>query len=324
MENKYSKKYIISTGLGLQDVDKLSNSKYFLAESQRYINGEITLDELDGIITSYYKSKPDVEARSEEADKVAIRISQLISDDAFSFTVGQFISVHSYLFDGIIKNSGKLREYNFTKPEWVLDNASVTYGDFRQLKQTLEYDFSVEQSYNYKGQSIDSIIDHLAVFISNLWQIHVFEEGNTRTTAVFVIKYLRSLGFDITNDEFAKNAWYFRNALVRANYTNISKGIFEDRSFLVLFLRNLLLGENNALENKNLHVNNSLPVDESKETRIVRIMEDNPSITLDEIAKELGVSLRTVKSLVSTLQAEGMIERQNGKRYARWIIVRKP
>lgn len=321
MENKYSKKYIISTGLGLQDVDKLSNSKYFLAESQRYINGEITLDELDGIIASYYKSKPDVEARSEEADKVAIRISQLISDDAFSFTVGQFISIHSYLFDGIIKNSGKLREYNFTKPEWVLDNASVTYGDFRQLKQTLEYDFSVEQSFNYKGQSIDSIIDHLSIFIANLWQIHVFEEGNTRTTAVFVIKYLRSLGFDITNDEFAKNAWYFRNALVRANYTNISKGIFEDRSFLVLFLRNLLLGENNALENKNLHVNNSLPVDGSKETRIVRIMEDNPSITLDEIAKELGVSLRTVKSLVSTMQAEGIIERQNGKRYARWVII---
>ncbi len=323
MESKYSKKYIISTGLGLQDVDKLSNSKYFLAESQRYINGEISLDELDGIITSYYKNKPDALDRGEEADKVAIRISKLISDDAFSFTVGQLLSIHSYLFNGIIKNSGKLRDYNFTKPEWVLDNASVSYGDYRQLKQTLEYDFSVERNFNYKGQSIDSIIDHLAIFIANLWQIHAFEEGNTRTTAVFVIKYLRSLGFDITNDEFAKNAWYFRNALVRANYTNISKGIFEDRSFLILFLKNLLLGEKNKLESKELHVNNSSSVAESKETRIVHIMENNPSITLNEIAKDLGISLRTVKSLVSTLQTEGVIERQNGKRYARWVIIHK-
>ena len=323
MENKYSKKYIISTGLGLQDVDKLSNSKYFLAESQRYINGEISLDELDDIITSYYNNKPDVEDRSEEADKVALRISKLISDDAFSFTVGQLLSIHSYLFNGIIKNAGKLREYNFSKPEWVLDNDSVTYGDYRQLKETLDYDFGVEKNFSYRNLSTDEIIDHLSIFISNLWQIHAFEEGNTRTTAVFIIKYLRSLGFDITNDEFAKNAWYFRNALVRANYTNISKGIFEDRSFLVLFLRNLLLGEKNKLENKTLHVNNSLPAPESKETRIVRIMEDNPSVTLNEIAKELGVSLRTVKSLVSTLQTERIIERQNGKRYASWIIVRK-
>ena len=324
MENKYSKKYIISTGLGLQDVDKLSNSKYFLAESQRYINGEISLDELDDIVTSYYNNKPDVEERSEEADKVAIRISKLISDDAFTFTVGQLLSIHSYLFNGIIKNAGNLREYNFTKPEWVLDNDSVTYGDYRQLKETLDYDFGVEKNFNYRNLSTDEIIDHLTIFISNLWQIHAFEEGNTRTTAVFIIKYLRSLGFDITNDEFANNAWYFRDALVRANYTNISKGIFEDRSFLALFLRNLLLGEKNTLENKSLHVNISIPADNSREVRIIRIMKDNPTVTLDEISKDLGISLRTVKSLVGALQDAGVIERQNGKRYARWTIVREP
>lgn len=320
MEKNYSKKYIIETGAGLQDVDKLSNSKYFNNASQRYIKGEISLDELDDIITSYYKSKPEVAERTEEADKVALRISKLISDDAFTFTVGQLLSIHEYLFDGIIESAGKFRSYNFTKPEWVLDNATVIYGDYRQLKETLEYDFSVEKNFNYKGLSIDEIIEHLAVFIANLWQIHVFEEGNTRTTAVFVIKYLRSLGFDTTNDEFAKNAWYFRNALVRANYTNISKGIFEDRSYLVLFLRNLLLGENNKLENKSLHVHYMAVNNESRGQYIIAMMQENPRVMLDEVAESLGVSVRTVKSLVAALQEKGVVERKGGKRFGYWEV----
>ena len=238
MPKKYTNKYIINTGSGLQDVDGISNSPYFINQSQRYIKGEISLDELDKIINSYYKTKPKTKERNDEADKVSIRIAKLISDDSFTFTVGQLLTIHKYLFNGILKNSGKLRTYNFTKSEWILDGASVTYGDYKSLKDTLQYDFELEKEFDYKNLSIDETIEHLAIFISNLWQIHVFEEGNTRTIAVFVIKYLRSLGFDVTNDTFAKNAWYFRNALVRANYTNISKGITEDRSYLILHIAN--------------------------------------------------------------------------------------
>ena len=296
MENRYSNKYILETGIGLQDVDHLKNSSYFIQESEKYLRGEISLDELDDIVSSYYASKPSVEGRSEEADKISIRIARLISEDSFTFTVGQLLTIHKTLFDGVLEHPGQLRTYNFSKKEWVLDGASVTYGDFRDLEMTLQYDFDAEKRFDYSRLSMDETIERLAVFIANLWQIHVFEEGNTRTTAVFAIKYLRSLGFDVTNDTFAKNAWYFRNALVRANYTNIQKGIYEDRSYLIKFLRNLLLGESNPLQNKELHIVPSSPgKGDTREVRLLSLLKNNPSTKTEELAKELGVSLRTIK-----------------------------
>ncbi len=321
MENDYSKKYILETGIGLQDVDRLKNSSYFVKESERYLKGEISLDELDNIIASYYESKPTTEDRSEEADKISIRIARLIGEDSFTFTVGQLLTIHKRLFDGVLKHPGQLRTYNFSKKEWVLDGASVIYGDFRDLEMTLQYDFKTEKQFDYSRLSIDEAIVHLAVFIANLWQIHAFEEGNTRTTAVFAIKYLRSLGFDVTNDTFAKNAWYFRNALVRANYTNIQKGVYQDRSYLIKFLRNLLLNENNRLENKELHIAPSSPIKgDARETRLLVLLKTNPSIKAEELAEELGVSLRTVKSIVAILKKEGKLERVGGKKYGHWKV----
>lgn len=321
MENDYSKKYILETGIGLQDVDRLKNSSYFVKESERYLKGEISLDELDNIIASYYESKPTTEDRSEEADKISIRIARLIGEDSFTFTVGQLLTIHKKLFDGVLKHPGQLRTYNFSKKEWVLDGASVIYGDFRDLEMTLQYDFKTEKQFDYSRLSIDEAIVHLAVFIANLWQIHAFEEGNTRTTAVFAIKYLRSLGFDVTNDTFAKNAWYFRNALVRANYTNIQKGVYEDRSYLVKFLRNLLLNENNRLENKELHIAPSSPnKGNTREARLLVLLKTNPSIKTEELAEELGVSLRTVKSIVAILKKEGKLKRVGGKKYGHWKV----
>ena len=321
MENRYSNKYILETGIGLQDVDHLKNSSYFIQESEKYLRGEISLDELDDIVSSYYASKPSVEGRSEEADKISIRIARLISEDSFTFTVGQLLTIHKTLFDGVLEHPGQLRTYNFSKKEWVLDGASVTYGDFRDLEMTLQYDFDAEKRFDYSRLSMDETIERLAVFIANLWQIHVFEEGNTRTTAVFAIKYLRSLGFDVTNDTFAKNAWYFRNALVRANYTNIQKGIYEDRSYLIKFLRNLLLGESNPLQNKELHIVPSSPgKGDTREARLLSLLKNNPSTKTEELAKELGVSLRTIKSVIATLVKEGKLERIGGKKYVHWGV----
>ena len=165
--------------------------------------------------------------RTEEADKVSSRIAEILSETAFSFSPNEYISIHRKLFPGIYKHAGKIRDYNITKKEWVLDGATVMYGSASELRATLEYDFSQEKDFSYRGLSMDEIIHHLAVFISRLWQIHIFGEGNTRTTAVFFIKYLRTLGFSATNDIFADHAWYFRNALVRANYTNLQKNIHE-------------------------------------------------------------------------------------------------
>ena len=324
MENKYSKKYILETAIGLQDVDGLKNSSYFLNESERYLKGEISLDELDSIINSYYKNKPHSEDRSDEADKVTTRMSILISNDSFTFSVGQLLTIHRTLFQGLLDYPGELRPYNFTKSEWVLDGASVTYGDYRELEATLQYDFEQEKKYRYQGLSIDETIEHLAIFIANLWQIHAFEEGNTRTTAVFVIKYLRSLGFDVTNDTFAKNAWYFRNALVRANYTNIAKGIYEDRSFLILFLRNLLLGENNELKNRNLRIKpTSQDFKSSRDSMVLAMLEFDPKLTAKELAEHANVSERTIKNILKALVTNKAIRRVNGKRYGYWKVLKK-
>lgn len=319
MKNKYSKKYIIETGIGLQDVDKLENSSYFLNETSRYIKGDITLDELDSIVNSYYKNKPNEKERTEEADKIAVRIAKIIVEDSFTFSLGQLLSIHKNLFNDVFQHAGELRGYNFSKKEWVLDGASVTYGDFRELEMILQYDFEQEKKFQYKSLSKDEIIEHLAIFVANLWQIHAFEEGNTRTTAVFLIKYLRSLGFDVSNDTFAKNAWYFRNALVRANYNNISKNIFEDRSYLIKFLRNLLLNEKNELKNRELHIAYLNQIELSThETFVLNILKENPKIKTVELSEKLGVSLRTIKSILKRLVDKKVITRINGKKLGYW------
>lgn len=322
MRKDLTNKYAITTGIGLQDVDKLKNSSYFINETNKYIKGEITLDELENIISSYYKSKPVVEERSEEADKISIRIARMISEDSFSFTVGQLLSIHKSLFEGILPHPGEMRTYNFSKKEWVLNGDTVSYCDYRDLETTLNYDFEQESKFSYKGLEMDETINHLSLFISNLWQIHPFEEGNTRTAAVFLIKYLRTLGFDATNDTFAKNAWYFRNSLVRANYTNIPKGVFSDCSYLNKFLRNLLLNEKNVLHNRELRATNEpITVNQTKESKVISLIRNDSTITSLAISKELGVSLRTTKSILKLLSDNKKIRRVNGKRYGHWEII---
>ena len=259
--DKAHKGYAWSTAIGLQAVDGLKPSKYLIDTAIQNIEGKITMKEAQSLIDSYYEERPvhlSDNERTEEADKVSSRIAEILSETAFSFSSNEYISIHRKLFQGIYKHAGKIRDYNITKKEWVLNGATVIYGSASELRATLEYDFSQEKDFSYKGLSMDEIIHHLAVFVSRLWQIHIFGEGNTRTTAVFFIKYLRTLGFSATNDIFAENAWYFRNALVRANYTNLQKGIHETTEYLEAFLRNLLLNEKNELHNRNLHISGLL------------------------------------------------------------------
>lgn len=258
--DKAGKGYVWSTAIGLQAVDGLKTSEYLLHTAIQNIEGNVTLEEAQHLIDSYYEERPDSQdsQRTEEADKVSARIAAILSEQAFSFSPNEYISIHRRFFQGLYSHAGKIRDYNITKKEWVLNGATVLYGSATELRSTLEYDFSQERNFSYKGLSMDEIIYHLSVFISRLWQIHIFGEGNTRTTAVFFIKYLRSLGFSATNDIFADHAWYFRNALVRANYTNLQKGVHETTEYLELFLRNLLLGEKNELHNRDMHISGLL------------------------------------------------------------------
>ena len=290
--DKAHKGYVWSTAIGLQAVDRLKTSKYLVDTAIQNIEGKITMKEAQSLIDSYYKERPvylSDDERTEEADKVSLHIVEILSETAFSFSPNEYIAIHRKLFQGVYKHAGKIRDYNITKKEWVLDGETVMYGSASELRATLEYDFSQEKDFSYKGLSMDEIIHHLAVFISRLWQIHIFGEGNTRTTAVFFIKYLRTLGFSATNDIFAENAWYFRNALVRANYTNLQKGIHETTEYLEAFLRNLLLNEKNELHNRNLHISgllNNEKVDiESEKVDIENEKVDIESLLSGKIGK---------------------------------------
>ena len=253
---KRDKGYAWHTAIGLQAVDGLKTSEYLIRTAVRNIEGEISFKEANALLQTYYEENPsrDADDRTEEADKVSARIAALLSEKAFSFTPNEYLSIHRKLFTGIYPHAGCIRDYNITKKEWVLNGATILYGSATELRATLDYDFSEEKKFSYKNLSMDEIIHHLAVFISRLWQIHIFAEGNTRTTAVFFIKYLRTLGFDVTNEIFAENAWYFRNSLVRANYNDLKNGIHETTEYLELFLRNLLLNENHPLHNRTLHI----------------------------------------------------------------------
>lgn len=255
---KKEKTYAWTTAIGLQQVDGLTPSKYLFETAKRNIDGEISVAEATSIIDSYYESKTDRSGndneRTEEADKVSSRIAQILSEKSFNFSPSYLIALHGRLFSGIFKFAGKIRDYDISKKEWVLDGDSVMYGAAFELKAALDYDFEQERHFSYKNLTLEETVKHITFFVSRLWQIHAFGEGNTRTTAVFTIKYLRSLGFNADNELFAENSWYFRNALVRANYNNLQKGIHENPEFLEKFFRNLLLGEHNELKNRFLHI----------------------------------------------------------------------
>ena len=272
--DKRDKGYAWHTAIGLQAVDGLKTSEYLVHTAVRNIEGEISFKEANTLLQAYYRENPSRNAgdRTEEADKVSARIAVLLSENAFSFTPNELLSIHRKLFTGIYPQAGRIRDYNITKKEWVLDGATVIYGSATELGATLDYDFSEEKKFSYRNLSMDEIIHHLALFVSRLWQIHVFGEGNTRTTAVFFIKYLRTLGFDVTNDIFAENAWYFRNALVRANYNDLKNGIHETTEYLELFLRNLLLNEHHPLQNRTLHISGTFK--EIEKPDIERIKPD--------------------------------------------------
>ncbi len=251
--DKKEKAYAWNTAIGLQDVDNLKPSSYLIENAIKNIEGDISLDGVEKLITTYYESNK-VNDRAYEADKVSVRITKLICEPAFSFNVNQYLAIHKYLFKGIYEHAGQIRKYNITKNEWILDGNSVTYANYTDLLNIIEYDLTREKQFDYKNLDINEVIKHLARFVADLWQIHIFAEGNTRTTAVFFIKYLKTLGFKATNDIFAQNSWYFRNALVRANYNDLTIGVYETTKYLEMFIRNMLLNEKNILKNRDMHI----------------------------------------------------------------------
>ncbi len=246
------------TAMGLQAVDGLEVSEYLKERSEEHINGERSMGEVEQLIRSYYETRDErtsISKGTEEADKVSVNIAKILGEKAFSFSVPGLLATHKRIFEGVFDFAGRIRDFNITKKEWVLDGDTVLYTPSVMIQETLEYDLGKEKNFDYSTLgSVEESLPHLTGFIGGLWQIHPFAEGNTRTTAVFTIQYLRSLGFTVDNHLFEEHSWYFRNALVRANYQNVSKGISRDPMPLRCFFENLLTGANHELSNHCLHV----------------------------------------------------------------------
>lgn len=342
--HKREKGYAWQTAIGLQAVDGLKPSEYLKEKARQHIEGDITIDEVKQLVDSYYKSKvarSSSEDRTEEADKVSARITEILSENTFTFSPIEYLAIHRHLFEGIFSHAGQIRDYNITKNEWVLKGATVLYASAGSIRETLEYDFSQEKIFDYKNLNIDEAIRHIARFVSGIWQIHAFGEGNTRTTAVFTIKYLHTFGCNFSNETFANHSWYFRNALVRANYNDLTKGVYATTEFLEKFFRNLILNEQNELKNRNLQIDEieKEAIQSAKQTdmdipkcknctldctleeiAVLNYLKEKPNATQKEIAQHIGKSERTVKSMTVNLSERGIIERKNGRRNGFWEI----
>lgn len=314
--HKREKGYAWQTAIGLQAVDGLRPSDYLIETARRDIEGEITIDEAERLIKNYYQSKEVRTAEDDEkqeADVASTNIRRILAEKTFAFTVVGLTSIHRRIFDGVFKFAGKIRDYNITKKEWVLRGDTVLYVSAPDIRRAIEYDLEQEHAFDYTQVSPDELVEHLAKFVSGLWQIHPFGEGNTRTTAVFTILYLRSMGFNVENDLFAKHSWYFRNALVRANYQNVQKGIMRNSDFLILFFRNLLLGENNELKNRYMVVDlpDALKVADEQHPTSTQQVPNNFSVTTQQVLDLIKVVGNKNMSVKEMMLSVGLKDRVN-------------
>lgn len=345
------------TAIGLQAVDGLQPSAYLIDVAKRNIEGEISLDETRKLIDSYYQSKTvrtPKDEDEEEADKVSANIAKILASKTFAFNTNGYVSLHRRIFEGVFKHAGEIRQYDISKKEWVLEGDSVNYLNWEDLRRALDWDIEQEKNFQYKGLSDDEKIEHIAKFISGIWQIHAFREGNTRTTAIFTIQYLRSLGYEVNNEMFAKHSWYFRNALVRANYRNINKDIEYSPIYLVRFFRNLLLKDSWVLKNRYLHID---PTDEWKvqprlatpqvphtphqkvdrkggqktekvgrkggqktKDSILSLIASDPFVTTNEMSKQLQINRSAISKHIKKLKEDHIIERIGPDKGGKWII----
>lgn len=326
------------TAIGLQDVDGLKVSPYLLDTARRHIEGDITFDEARDRIKVYYETKSAHDEVNEEGDKASVNIAKILSEPSFAFSFVGLTSIHRRIFDGVFEFAGQLRQVELSKKEWVLGGeTSVIYQPACDLRAAIEYDLSREKEFDYSKRPITAVIKHLSQFIADLWQIHPFREGNTRTTAVFLIKYLQFMGIPATNDMFKEHSWYFRNALVRASYKGLN--ISPTTEFVEKFLRNVILGETNELRNRDMLVRAALPDSPLQsikttgsnsqfdtlnctlgELATLKAIETNPHITQSEIAKTIKKSVSTIKRITSALVAKGILVRKNGRRNGFWEI----
>lgn len=253
----YVKQLQWNVAIGLQKVDNLKPSKFLKKLIKENVEGNLTIEEVEKELKEYYTKKEnedEINHNELECDFVSARIVELLNEDKFELSVDYLKYVHKFLYHDVYEFAGEFRKIDFSKHEKILNNDSVAYGDCKSLTESLEYDIALEKEKDYKEMNMVEVINNITKFSSSIWQVHPFREGNTRTTALFIEKYLISLGYSVDNTMFKDKSVYFRNALVRSNYFNNYLNIKEDSSYLVKFYENLLLGKNNNLHSKDLIV----------------------------------------------------------------------
>ncbi len=284
--NKKEKSEIWETAIGLQQVDGLKPSKYLIETAKSHIEGDITFEDVKNQISSYYKEKPaktDNEKEELEADIVSARIAEILSEKAFSLSFIEFVNIHKRLFDGLFDFAGTIRTYNIEKEEWVLDSKSVIYGNYPNIQSYIEYDLQEEKKFSYKGLSKQDTLNHIAEFTSRLWQIHAFGEGNTRTIAVFLIRFLENLLFNGKHK-------------LKNRYLHIS-----------------LDTANDTVNFKNDTVNDT----------VFSLVKQNNKITANEIATKLGKGIATIKRKLKDLKDRKIIERVGADKTGYWKILKE-
>ena len=333
-----------SMAIGLQDVDRLKPSEFLLEQAKANIEGKISSEDVGKRLEEYYSQK-SVREKAEangtfEADRVADRINLLLAEKAFTFSPMELSRIHGFLFKGVLPHAGQFRTYNITKNQWILNGDTISYGSADSLSELLNYDFSEERKFDYSTVSSANAIKHIVRFISGIWQIHAFGEGNTRTTAVFLIKYLRSFGFVVNNESFEKHSWFFRNALVRSQYENIPKGIHRTFEPLERFMNFAVFGIPADLRNRTLHIRWDVAKPQSealkrqndvletslsallslKEMAVIRHIQYNPNISITDMAANTRLSKSTIDRVIRALKEKGLLIRIGAKNNAKWVI----
>lgn len=340
--DKCEKASIWRTAIGLQAVDGLQTSEYLRETAIKHIEGEIDIDEARQLIQAYYQSKTQRETTDDdmqEADQVSANITKILSSNTLDFSAEGYISLHRRIFAGVFKHAGKVRDYDISKKEWILNGDTVHYLNWEDLHRALDYDIEQERRFSYKGLNTDQLIQHITRFVSDIWQIHAFGEGNTRTTAVFAILYLRDLGYKVENDMFAQHSWYFRNALVRANYRNAVDGIDYAPEYLERFFRNLLLGEQWDLRNRYLHIhptddwsvqpnllaNVAVNVAEQPTERqiiIYNTIKNNVAVNTKYLSELLNLNRKTIQRDLLVLRDKQLIQWVGSAKTGHWQVIK--
>lgn len=265
--------------IGLQKVDNLEPSEYLIELSQKNINGELNHQDIEKLLYKKYETETseEIKSRKKETDIVTNRMSELLGTKGRVMLTPEYLKgIHRYLFQGIYKHAGIFRDCNIYKNEDILYGETVKYANFFAIEDTLRYDMTEEQNKNYFIFSKSEVVDNISDFTSRVWQVHPFMEGNTRTTALFIEQYLNQLGFEVDNTMFKEKSLFFRNALVRANYADYSKGIREESKFLKMFFVNLLYEGNYKLSSKGLFLN-----DTSKKNSVIEQLHSNQERVTD-------------------------------------------